>query len=429
MAEETDGRQSPDGLVELLVERLGAQGDGVARYRNEPVFLPFTVPGDRVRARLGARRGGGREGRSVERLEAGKGRADPPCTHFGHCGGCALQHLDEASYRTVKLAALFTALERVHIDPGLVHPLRVVPPTRRRARFGLVRPRNPRLSASVGFRERFRHDLVDLRECFVIEPALFALVGELRILARNLLSPGGNAEVMLTRTDSGVDLLFEAARRPQVADLEALAGFAEKYDLARIVWRSPFEDILVVERRPVRVVLSGVAVPYPPGGFLQPSETAETILVEEVLAGIGTRRPALDLFAGLGTFTFALAGAGPVHAVDGDEDAVAALARAAADRLGVTTERRDLARNPLPPEALAAYAAAVFDPPRAGALRQAAALAVSALDTIVAVSCNPATFARDAAQLNAGGFRLERVVPVDQFVWTPHLELVAVFRR
>jgi len=177
------------------------------------------------------------------------------------------------------------------------------------------------------------------------------------------------------------------------------------------------------------VVLSGVAVPYSPGAFLQASQAAEAILVEEVLGGIGWRRPVLDLYAGLGAFTFALAAEGRVHAVEGDERAAAALARAAVGRPGVTTERRDLARNPLLPGALAGYAAAVFDPPRAGALRQAAALASSTIATIVAVSCNPATFARDAAELVAGGFRIERIVAVDQFVWTPHLELAAVFRR
>jgi 23S rRNA (uracil1939-C5)-methyltransferase len=153
------------------------------------------------------------------------------------------------------------------------------------------------------------------------------------------------------------------------------------------------------------------------------------ILVEEVLAAIGARRPALDLFAGLGTFAFALARGGPVHAVEGEARSAAALARAAADQPKVTVERRDLARNPFAADGLAGYAAAVFDPPRAGAARQAEALAASALETVVGVSCNPATFARDAAKLVGGGYRLERVTPVDQFVWTPHLEIAAVFRR
>ena len=422
-------QEQPDGVVELAVARIGARGDGIADHDSEPIFLPFTVPGDRVRARLGARRGGGREGRVVERLASGGGRADPPCPHFGRCGGCALQHLDQAAYRAFKLGVLRSALERVAIDPDLVQPLRTVSPARRRARLGLLRPRDPRLPVQIGFHERFRHEIVDLTQCPVMEPALFGHIGQLRPLARDLVPPGATAKVVLTRTDSGIDMLLEAPERPGPRVLEALAAFAEKCDFARIVWRSPAEEFLVVERRSVRVVLAGVAVAYPPGAFLQANAAAETILVDETLAGIGPRRPVLDLFAGLGTFTFALAGAGPVHAVDGDESVITALAGAAAGRPGVTFERRDLARNPLPPEALAAYAAAVFDPPRAGALRQAEALAISALATVVTVSCNPATFARDAARLIAGGFCLKRAVPVDQFVWTPHLEIAAVFRR
>jgi 23S rRNA (uracil1939-C5)-methyltransferase len=194
----------------------------------------------------------------------------------------------------------------------------------------------------------------------------------------------------------------------------------------------PAEEMLVVERRPVRVALSGVSVPFPPGGFLQASAAAEAFLVESVLAGIGSHRPVLDLFAGLGTFTFALARKAVVHAVEGNARAAKALARAAADHPNVSVEQRDLARNPLSPEAFGTYIAVVFDPPRAGAAKQGAALAAlaaSTIETVVAVSCNPATFARDAALLIGGGFRLERLTPVDQFVWTPHVELAALFRR
>jgi len=340
-----------------------------------------------------------------------------------------LQHLDPDSYLRAKLDGLRAALERAGLDTGTVQRLRLVPPVRRRARLGLSRPRDPRQPARIGFRERFRHDLVDLRECPVLEPALAALTVGLRGLVPSLLPPGGAAEATLTRTDSGVDLLIEARQCPGLTALEALADLAAWHDLARIVWRSPVRETLVVERRSVRMMRSGVAVACPPGAFLQASETAEALLVGEVLAGIGRRRPVLDLYAGLGSVAFALAGEGAVHAAEGDERAVAALANAARGVPGVTVGRRDLARDPVPPETLASFAAAVFDPPRAGAARQAAALAASALDTVVAVSCNSATFARDAARLVAGGFRFERLVPVDQFVWTPHLELVAVFRR
>jgi 23S rRNA (uracil1939-C5)-methyltransferase len=415
--------------VELVVESLGAQGDGVAHWRGETIFLPFTVPGDRVRAEIGLRRGSGREGRVVARLVDGPGRIAPACPHFARCGGCALQHLAPEHYRAVKLGALGEALRRVGIDPAVVAPLKTVPPDRRRARLGLTRPRDAAAPAVAGFRERFRHDLVDVRECAVLEPALFALIGPLRRAVVAMLPPGGAAEATLTRCDSGVDLLIEAAGPPALVALEALAALAEEHDLARIVWRDGRDDTPIVERRPVRIVFSGVAVPFPPGAFLQASAAAEAVLVAEVIAGAGEERPALDLYAGLGTFTLALAQSGAVRAVEGDAVAVAALTQAAVRISGVTVERRDLDRNPLSPIELAPFAAAVFDPPRAGALRQAEALAGSTIATVVAVSCNPATFARDAARLVAGGYRLEKATPVDQFVWTPHLELVGVFRR
>lgn len=415
--------------VELVVESLGAQGDGVARWGEETVYLPFAAPGDRVRAQIGVRRGAGWEGRVVARLAAAPGRTEPVCRHFGHCGGCALQHLGPADYRAIKLRALTEALRRVGIDPAVVAPLKTVPPHRRRVRLGMMRPRDAAAPAIVGFRQRFRHALVDVRECAVLAPALFALIDPLRRAAEAILPPGGAAEAMLARCDSGVDLLIEAAEPPGLAALETLAELAERHDLARIVWRCGGEDMPVVERRPVRVVFSGVAMPFPPGAFLQASAAAEVVLAAQVVAAVDDRRPALDLYAGLGTFSLALAQGGAVHAVEGDAAAVAALARAAAGVPQLTVERRDLDRVPLSAGELAPYAAAVFDPPRAGARRQAEALAASSVETVIAVSCNPATFARDAQALTAGGYRLESVQPVDQFVWTPHLELVAVFRR
>jgi 23S rRNA (uracil1939-C5)-methyltransferase len=420
-------RPPPTEAVELVVERLGAAGDGIAHWRGRDVYLPFTAPGDHVRARIGARRAGGHDGRVVELVAAGAGRASAACRHFGSCGGCALQHLDPPLYRRAKLDGLHAALARRGVEPGSVAPLSIVPPQRRRAKLGLVRPREAGERVRVGFRRRFRHALVDLAECPVLEPALAAAIAGLRQAASGFLRPGDTAEATLTRTDSGVDLLLEATAAPPLRALEALAEYAAADDLARIVWRTGAADLPVVERRPVRVVFSGIAVPFPPGGFLQASAAAERLLVAEIVAGIGPRRPALDLYSGLGAFALALARSGPVHAVDGDPATAAALARATAPQLRV--ECRDLTRDPLPPAALGDYAAAVLDPPRAGAARQAAALAASTLDTVVVVSCNPKTFARDARLLIGGGFRLERLVPIDQFVWTPHLELVATFYR
>ena len=232
----------------------------------------------------------------IDRLLSGPGRADPPCRHFGSCGGCSLQHFEPAFYQHLKLATLRTALERVGIDPGAVEPLRLVPPARRRARLGFMLPRDPQCAPRIGFRQRFRHDLVDLAECLVMEPPLLAAVGPLRRCLSGLMPPGGTAEATLTATDSGVDLLIEAAEAPSMRALETCAELAAQSDLARVVWRGQQNETLVVERRPVRVVLSGAAVPFPPGAFLQASREAEAILVEEVLTGVGARRPVLDLF-------------------------------------------------------------------------------------------------------------------------------------
>ncbi len=415
--------------VEVTVERIGIAGDGIAHWHDQTLYLPFTAPGDRVLAVPTAPRAKGCEGRVVGLIAAGTGRVAPCCHHFGVCGGCALQHLSPALYRETKLDGLRRALRRVGIDPQIVAPLRQVAVARRRVSLGLVHPRNRRQTGVIGFRERFRHNLVDIAECPVMEPALLALAMALRPLVPMLLPPGGRAEATLTRTDSGLDLLLTMPEEPPLPALEALVDFAHRHDLARIVWRSAAGDRPVIQRRPVRIVRAGIAIGFPPGAFIQPSETAEALLVDEVSAAVGGARPVLDLFAGLGTFGFALAASGPVHMVEGDPMAAAARAAAARGCAAATVERRDLARDPLPPEALAAYRAAVFDPPRAGAARQAEALARSTVATVVAVSCNPATFARDAATLIAGGFRIERLVAVDQFVWSPHLELIGVFRR
>jgi 23S rRNA (uracil1939-C5)-methyltransferase len=339
-----------------------------------------------------------------------------------------LQHLDAEAYQHAKLSALRTALGRVRIEAEVLAPLCRVAPARRRARVGLMRPCNPRKSGKIGFRERFSRDVVDLEECLVLEPPLLATVGALRDRITELLPPAGRAEASLTRTDSGIDMLLTAPLKPSLGALEALAALAVERDLARVVWRSPGGETPIVERRPVIVMRSAARVAFPPGAFLQATANAEAVLVEEVMTAIGRRRPVLDLYAGLGTFGFALAGAGEVHMVEGDERTASAAA-AAARHMTISVERRDLARDPLPTQTLARYAAAVFDPPRAGAAPQVETLARSGIDTVVAVSCNPATFARDAARLIAGGYHLTRIVPIDQFVWSPHLELVGVFRR
>ena len=417
--------------VELVVERVGARGDGIAMHFGKPVYLAFTTPGDRVRARLGRPRDEGRVGTVVEMLTPGA-RQEPPCAHFGACGGCLLQHLPEEAYRGLKEEIVRAALERRGLDAGVVETLRRLPPgTRRRARLALYRPRKGAVRA--GFHARESHEIVDMRVCAVLHPALISLVAPLRELAARLLQPGEAGTAVLTRVDSGVDVLLELPREPDVAMLEMLAAFAEANDLARLSWRR-CEDPLtpVAERRRPRVVFAGVAVDVPADGFLQASAEADAALSELVLAGTRSAKRILDLYAGLGTFTFALAERAPVHAVDGARPAIAALTAAAARAMlagRVTAEVRDLEARPIMADELRRFDAVVFDPPRAGAKAQARTLAASRVAKVVAVSCNPATFGRDARALIDGGYRMTRVVPVDQFVWSAQVELVAWFER
>jgi 23S rRNA (uracil1939-C5)-methyltransferase len=404
--------------VELEIERLGARGDGIARHQGRNVYVPFTAPGDRVRVVLAGARGEGIAARLVEIVRPSPARAHPVCRHFGACGGCTLQHVGADAYAEAKRATVVEALARHGLGAAPVAPLQRLPPgTRRRARFAVRRGR-------IGFQARASHDVVALEECAVLAPAIVALLPALRGLR-------GNDGYAVTLADSGLDVVAERRAAPDLAALEALAAFAERCDLARLSWRGDGAPLPVAARRPVRVVLHGVPVDPPPDAFLQATPEAEATLAGLVLAGLGGAERVADLFAGIGTFTFALASRARVHAVEGDAPALAAL-RAAANRAGrsrITAEARDLEARPLAPEELAAYDAVVLDPPRAGAQAQTAALARSTVPRVIAVSCNPATFARDAAQLVAGGYRLEGVVPVDQFLWSPHVELVAVFVR
>jgi 23S rRNA (uracil1939-C5)-methyltransferase len=273
----------------------------------------------------------------------------------------------------------------------------------------------------------------------VLVPPLVALLTPLRDLLGRMLPPGGRAEVVANLLDTGIDLLLRLPGALPPPLRQMLAGFAAQRDLARLSWQpmarpgapAPAWEPMV-ERRPARVLFGKVAVALPPGAFLQATKQAEDILVGEAVRAIDGAKRVADLFSGAGAFTFPLAARSQVHAVDGDKALIASLRRAA-DAAGigsrVTTDVRDLIKRPLVADELKKFDAVVFDPPRAGASSQAGRITAARIPLVVAVSCNPATFARDAKLLTDGGYIVETVIPVDQFLWTAHLELVAVFRR
>ncbi|WP_420243052.1 class I SAM-dependent RNA methyltransferase [Roseiterribacter gracilis] len=349
----------------------------------------------------------------------------PPCRHAGVCGGCAVQAVEDGAVAAWKRDHIANALQRVGLSAEIEPTATVAPATRRRATLTSMRQGKHVL---LGFNERRSDRIVELRECKVLTPKLEALLPALRDLVGILLQQRDTADLALTEAQNGIELVVVRKRALALLDLETLAAFAETHDLARVAWRStvrtPVEPIAV--RRVPTITLGGVRVALPPAAFLQPSADGENLLIDRVQATMTGAKRIADFFCGVGTFALPLAASGAtVTAFDGDKDAVAALA---ATRK-TTAIVRDLFREPLSEKELRDFDAAVLDPPRAGAAAQVATLADADFDRLTYVSCNPASFARDARVLVAGGWKLGEILPVDQFRWSAHVELVARLSR
>lgn len=408
-------------VLEVEIARLGSGGDGIAEGPGGPIYVPFTLPGERVVIALDK---GGDRGSLLDVLEPSPDRIAPACPYFGACGGCALQHMERSAYLAWKREQVAAALKARGLAPEIEEVRPVLLGSRRRATLALGRGKD---GAVLGYRRARSHDLIDVSVCPVLIPRISNSLTRLKQALAPLLGGKREARVTLTETESGLDILLEGIR-PRPASLAAFAGLAGTLGVARL---SAGEESIALGGTP-EVDLSGVNVKLPPGAFLQASREAEADLVKLVLEGMEGAKRIADLFAGLGTFTFALARTSAVDAYEAEEAALAALAEAArrTPKLKpVRTLDRDLFRSPLSAKELDPYDAVVFDPPRAGAAAQAEALAKSRVPTVVAVSCNPGTLARDLHILVEGGYRITRVVPVDQFLFSPHIEVVARLER
>ena len=386
------------------IVRIAARGEGVTAGGRH---VGFAVPGDTLL--------------DDGKIEWGPHHQVPPCRHFPECGGCQLQHADDEAYRAYLVSRIAGALAQHDLTTDIREPHLSPPNSRRRASLrGLKLGQR----AVLGFNAQKSHQIVDMRECHILRPDLFALVAPLRAMLTKLLRPRRPGEVQLTLTDQGVGVVLKGAEIEGLEAIEVLTGFCIEHRLARLTLDQGLGPEAFYEPVPVTVTLSGAAVPFPPGAFLQATEDGEAALVASVRECVGDAAKVADLFAGLGTFALALRG--QIYAAEASRDAVLALKRAGP---GITVEHRDLYRRPLDGTELANFEAAVLDPPRAGAVEQVAALAASAVPRIAYVSCNPATFARDARTLVAGGYRLEWVRPVGQFRWSTQVELAGSFSR
>ncbi|MBF0167671.1 MAG: class I SAM-dependent RNA methyltransferase [Alphaproteobacteria bacterium] len=419
--------------AEIEIERLGARGDGIGSFNGTPVFIPLTLPGEKVLARIEGKRGDGFTASVIEWLVQAPDRAKPACKHFGICGGCSVQHVMDSRYVAWKRGIAVQALGRVGVAESLIAPLMRVPQgTRRRASFAFKKTREGML---LGFHARATHQIVDLQECPLLVPALVAALPLLRQSLATLFPDPVHGDLAVLSTESGLDVLIMTDAPLDLFKRECLAQLVHQPGFARFSWQSQGETDAetVAEAHPPQVVLGGFPVLPPPGAFLQPSKEGEAAITAQVASGLaGIEGPLLDLYSGIGSFTLPLAATHRVHAVEGNAQAAATLKRLgekfSLSRLCV--ECRDLASRPLATRELDKFSGVVIDPPRTGAREQMIELAITQnIQRVVLVSCNPATLARDLSILLENRWHLDSVVPIDQFLWAPHLEMTAQLHR
>lgn len=411
----------------LTIARLGSGGDGIADTSAGPVYVPFTLPGEVVAvARV-------KNHATVMSMSvASPERVTPPCVHFGPdgrngtCGGCTLQHAGDALYHAFKRNLVVAALKSKGLTPEVAPLVIARPGERRRVVFTARRTEKGML---LGFNQAGSHHIVSIDHCPIASDGIVLRLEDIRRVAGAIATSSEPFRLTVLETLSGLDLAFEGVKT--VGDRERRAVTQCVLSLRGIARVSNDGEILIEPQKP-EIDFGGVRVSPPAGGFTQATKEAEEAMAGLVLAAIGKAKRVADLFAGSGTFALRIARKAKVHAVEGEEKAVKALDHAARNTQGlkpVTVERRDLFRRPLMASELKAYDAVVFDPPRAGAEDQCKELARSGVKTIVAVSCNPVSLARDLAILTAAGYRIRLVTPIDQFLWSAHVEAVAVLEK
>ena len=406
---------------QVIIKRLGAKADGIAETSSGPVFVPKVLPGETVTIE--------RDGSHAHLVSVdvpSPERETPFCPYFDDCGGCATQHMQHGFYQAWKHGTLVHTLKQARIEAPVEALVDAHGVGRRRVTLHV---RFPDRAMHVGFMAPRSHQIVEIAFCPIAEPALKDRAPAIaRVIGEHLKGPRKPLDVQITATQTGFDVDVRGHGPMKDADRLRLIDLADRLDLSRL---SIHGDV-IVERRPPAILMGRTSVVPPPGSFLQATKLGEEVLAGLVTEACAKAKRVADLFAGAGPFSLRLAEKSEVHAVEFDKDSMTALDKAVRATPGlrrVSTEARDLFRRPLLTPELNAFDAVVLDPPRAGAEAQVKQLASSKVPLVVSVSCDAATFARDAAILMSGGYRLERVIPVDQFKHSPHLEVVGILRR
>ena len=420
--------------ADITIDYIGRRGDGVGEWQGKPVFVPRVLPGELIHLQIGATRDKGHAGRLLDIKEKSTDRIAPPCPHYDQCGGCALQHWDDTAYRAWTQERVKELLHKNNLTPQeWKEPVFVPPHTRRRAHLAALLKSK---KLYLGFHGARTHNIADIPDCMLLSPRLQNLTNAMRPYLMNILTDGKAADIFIQDTGIAIDVmitgLIGSRKEPQLKQREAMIAMAEECKISRVSWQFKERDEpeTIVQYTPVTKQSGDLSVALPPGAFLQPSAQGEAALIAAVTAPLGEKLKIADLYAGCGTFSGPLLKHGHVHAVESDADAINALQKSARTaNSNITTERRDLIDNPLTEKELKKFDAVIFDPPRAGAASQVEKLAASNVKTIIGISCNPATFARDAKTLCENGYILQSVQIIDQFTWSAHIEIAALFKK
>lgn len=399
----------------LTITRLGGLGDGSGLHEGKPVFISKSCIGDVLKVQETSAKSDAKRAEILEIITAGPNRVSAPCPHYAACGGCSLQHLSTDSYQQFKRDIITSALGYADF-PDVIPVFHFLSPAnRRRADFKVDHAKLAYVSAKS-------HDRVAIESCLILVPELQALIQPINQLLPQFPHVTGLA---MTRADSGIDILLQV--KSSEGGLASYQHFADALPIARlsVQWPSgPIQSLAQTDQ--VLMNLSGHDVPIPADAFLQASAEAQALITDIVVKTTNGVSPVVDLFAGIGTYSFPMSARARVHAVDNNGPMIDHI-RSISPK--VTVQKRDLFLNPLSAAELSKYKAAVINPPRMGAAAQVKQLATSSIRKIVMISCNHATWSRDARVLKQAGYTLESLTVIDQFVFSPHLELVSVFTR
>jgi 23S rRNA (uracil1939-C5)-methyltransferase len=415
--------------LEITIDDLGAQGDGVAHHGNATVFVAGALKGERVLVDLVDNKNVVKRAKLLKVLIPSSQRTQPPCAHFPQCGGCRFQHMNDSAYSTFKIDQLYQTLAQAKINIPAFQPAVVsASQTRRRARVAVS---HTKTGLQIGFNEWRGHNIIDIDDCTVLKPDIIAMIDKLRQFLPIWLPLEATCDIQLTSLQEGIDIVVIGGPRLEMKERQNLADLAERLGVAHLSWRkwdrSPIEPI--AHRTPLTVKFGKTRLPFPPGSFLQATQAGEEALINFVRDVETPNMRILDLFCGLGTFGLSMENPKMVHFADLDGLATETLESVAKANSRYQVSMRNLAVDPFSTGECNDFDLALFDPPRGGAKAQAKQLAKSEVPHIVAISCDPQSFASDAKELVESGYRIEKLLPVDQFLWSPHLELAAYFRK